>query len=555
MRIHVCIAVFGALLLGSCTRTEEVSKTKTEIQTVTVTAPGARILLGVIGRYDTGSFGASACEIPAFCPLTNRLFVVNALDQTVDVVDLSDPTNPTFILAIDCVPLGGGAVPNGIANSAAVSNGLLAIAVENGVKTDPGEVVFFNTNDATFTTPLATYAAGALPDMLCFSPNGRYVLVANEGEPNDAYTVDPEGSVTIIDLQPGVAAAAVSHATFTAWNSQKAALIAAGVRIFGPGSDTDGLATLAQDVEPEYIAVSPDSTTAYVALQEANAIAVVNIATATVTDILPLGYKDHSQPGMGLDASDQDGGFAVLNWPVRGLHMPDALACYEVGGQRYLITANEGDSRDYGGFSEERRLNHASVVLDAGVFPNAAQLKQNDQLGRLTITTSTGVNAGGEHEAIYAFGARSITIWTEGGQQVWDSGETMERVTYAANPNHFNADHSGNAADNRSDNKGPEPEGLTLGVIDGRTYVFVGLERVGGIMVWDVTDPQAPVFQQYINPRDFNVPADSSAAGELGPEGLVFVPAADSPNGEALLIVGNEVSGTTSIFQVTKVLD
>lgn len=514
-----------------------------------------RIMLGVIGRYETGNFDASACEIPAFCPLTNRLFVVNALDQTVDVVDLSDPTNPTFMVAIDCKPLGGGVTPNGAPNSVDVRDGLLAIAVENGTKTENGEVVFFNTSDPVFSSPLATLTAGALPDMLCFTPDGRYVLVANEGEPNDAYTIDPEGSVTIIDLQLGLSGAVVSHADFTAWNSQKSALIAAGVRIFGPGSDVDGLATVAQDLEPEYIAVSPDSKTAYVVLQEANAIAVLDIATATITDINPLGYKDHMLPGFGIDASDQDGAFNIGNWPVLGMYQPDAIACFEADGQRYIVTANEGDSRDWPGYSEVRRVNHSSVVLDPVAFPNWAELKQNDKLGRLNISTASGKNAAGEFEKLYCYGARSITIWTADGQQVWDSGEQMERISYAAFPNNFNASNSNNNFDNRSDDKGPEPEGLALGEIDGRTYIFVGLERIGGVMVWDVTDPKAPVFQQYINPRNFDKPVNSPDAYDSGAEGLIFVKAADSPNGKPLLIVGNEVSGTTTIYQVSQIFE
>jgi hypothetical protein len=529
-------------------------------ETIVLTAPQARIQLGVIGRYDTGSFDASACEIPAFCPLTDRLFVVNANDQRVDVLDLSDPTNPTLIISINCTPFGGGTTPNGAPNGIAIHAGVLAIAVENGTKTDNGEVVFFNTSDATFSTPLATYTAGALPDMVTFTPNGNFVLVANEGEPNDAYTIDPEGSVTIVNVAAGIVGATVTTATFTSFNAEKAALIASGVRIFGPGSDTDGLATVAQDVEPEYIAISADSSTAYVALQENNAIAVVNIATATVTQIMPLGYKDHMLPGMGLDPSDEDGPgdsamFNVGNWPVRGFFMPDAIACYEVGGQRYIISANEGDARDYGGYSEEVRVKNAAVVLDATAFPNAAALKTDAQLGRLNITTANGTNTAGEYEALYCYGARSITIWRSNGQRVWDSGEQMERITWAASPNFFNASNTDNELDSRSDNKGPEPEGLAMGEIDGRHYVFVGLERVGGIMVWDVTNPSAPWFQTYINPRDFNTPATSSAAGDLGPEGLVFVPAADSPNGKDLLIVGNEVSGTVTIFQVSKILE
>ena len=96
--------------------------------------------------------------------------------------------------------------------------------------------------------------------------------------------------------------------------------------------------------------------------------------------------------------------------------------------------------------------------------------------------------------------------------------------------------------------------------IDGRWYAFIGLERVSGIVVYDITSPSAPVFQQYINTRDFNVTPASNGAGnpvdglDIGPEGMRYVSAADSPTGEPLLIVGNEVSGSTTIFKVTKAL-
>ncbi len=939
-----------------------------------------------VGRFATGVFntdGGSA-EIPAYDPGTKRLFVVNAITRKVDVLNVSNPASPTKVSELD--------MGTGVPNSVAVKNGIVAIAVEDAVKTNPGRVLLFTPNG----TLLRTINVGALPDMLTFSADGRWLLVANEGEPNSygqADSVDPEGSISIIDLANGVANATVRTATFTSFNSQIDTLRAQGVRIFGPG------ATVAQDLEPEYITISEDGRTAYVSLQEANAIAIVDIASATVTAIRSLGLKDYSAPAItttlyewtaanrpalgttsegqqvllggfsglfyegraangnfrfitttdrgpngepqdlnaaspgnerpfalpnfqprfvrfelnptapagsnitniqqilltrpdgspltglpnvgtaanqglayndevpsdlvgtiltldplgadlegivvaadgtfwavdeyrpaiyqfsstgrmldrfipaggtttggtfgtanlpavyaqrranrgfeavalegnklyafiqtpldnpddagdtvsrasrngrilefdistkqvtgeylyifdavtapgtartdkigdavslgngrflvverddvstnasnklvyeinlanatninnpanftlpasttieqlqpaqlttagirpvskrlvvnaaavgyngtgldkieglalidpttiavindndfgvstpgvgvfpvndanrpvqvgiisglgleqrtrGLDPSDQDdpdGTGArtnvarIGNWPVFGMYQPDAIASYTVGGQTYIVTANEGDARDYTGFTEEIRVNSIPVAdFDATVFPNAATLRTNAQLGRLNVTNQTGrTSADGagtdtnpDYERLVTFGARSFSIFNATtGALVFDSGDEIERLIAQFYPGNFNANHSGasgNNLDDRSDNKGPEPEGLVLGKINGRTYAFIGLERVGGVIVYDITTPTAPVFVQYINRRDFTIApiaANVATVGDLGPEGLIFIPAADSPTGRPLLVVANEVSGSTTLFE------
>ena len=212
------LVLAAVAILGGCSSDDDDDD---DDKTTTVVAPDARVVLGLLGRYNTGLFDDAGAEIPAFDPLTDRVFVVNAGPGTVDVIDLSDPENPTLIQSIDVSVYGGGANPEGAPNSVAVHNGILAIAVEQGdststtdAKQQPGEVVFFNTNDATlFATPLNVITAGALPDMVTFTPDGNYVLVANEGEPNDDYTVDPEGSITIIDISGGVAGATVATAS------------------------------------------------------------------------------------------------------------------------------------------------------------------------------------------------------------------------------------------------------------------------------------------------------------------------------------------------------
>ncbi|MBD2315171.1 choice-of-anchor I family protein [Desertifilum sp. FACHB-1129] len=882
------------------------------------------IELSVLGTYATGVYNQGAAEIPAYDPVTQRLFVVNANSATVDIIDASNPSNLSLIKSIDIPALASGF---GDANSVAVNNGIVAVAVENENKQAPGSVVFFDTDG----NALKIVQVGALPDMLTFTPDGTKVLVANEGEPNDDYTVDPEGSVSIINIANGVANATVTTADFRAFNARREELIASGVRIFGPN------ATVAQDVEPEYIAVTSDSKTAFIALQENNAIARLDLTTGQITDIFPLGYKDHSaqlslntyffaeeslpvldtvagrdirlggfsalyyegkdattqnlkfvtvsdrglgntqdaqgnriflipdfQPALvrfeltpngtleiteqiglkrpdgtpltvipnlpgrdpdlpavdpqgnpippdplgidaegvviapdgtfwivdeyrpsiyhfaadgtlieryvpeglpsevgtpalpadyakrrpnrgfeavayedgkiyafmqsplqnpvstatatirilefdvatktttgeylyiqedvgnaandpsdkigdavalgngqflvierdsgfgqtsqkkvfrinlneatnlqtlpstvleagetfdsltpaqlatknikpvpkeiyadltalgydftdkpeglalidegtiavlndndfgdnptirtglgiirnlnvnnGLDASDRDGGINIRNWPIFGMYQPDAIAVYERNGQTFIVTANEGDARAYSGFNEEVRV--GQLTLNPEFFPDAAALKLNSALGRLRVTNALGdTNGNGQYEELYAFGGRSFSIFrvtATGLQLVYDSGNDFERITAELIPNYFNSTNSeNNSFDTRSDDKGPEPEGVVLGTVGDRTFAFIGLERVGGVMTYDITDPFNPLFVQYINNRDFTGNAVAGTAKDLGPEGLIFIPGSDSPIANPLLAVANEISGTTTLFEIT----
>lgn len=502
--------------------------------------------LSPIGTYQTGVFDEGAAEIVAHDARNNRLFVINANDATVDVLDINDPVNPALMDSIAVSQFGDGV------NSVAVYKDLVAVAVEVIDSIDdsiqkPGKVVFY---DATSLTYINDVTVGALPDMVTFTPNGRYALVANEGEPNDDYSVDPEGSVSVIDLKHGVANATVRTADFTAYNGREAELNTMGIRVFGPN------ASAAQDLEPEYITVSRNSRFAWVALQEANALAVVDIRKAKVIDLQPLGTKDHTLAENAFDASNRDSGINITTWPTKGMYMPDAISSYTYRGRTYIVTANEGDSRDYDGFSEEERVK--DLTLDPDAFPDAATLQQDENLGRLKTTSVNGDTDGdGDFDEIYSYGARSFSIWSASGKLVYDSGNDFETITAGAIPADFNSTNDDNDSfDSRSDDKGPEPEGITLGKIRGRTIAFIGLERVGGIMAYDITDPHKVKFLSYINNRDFSfdarLPDDSSnpLAGDLGPEGLVFIPASKSPNGKPLVAVGNEVSGTTTIFQV-----
>lgn len=579
------------------------------------------ISLSYLGRYSSGVFGQSAAEIPAYDAQNQHIFIVNAQKGAVDVLDASDIANPTLVQTLTVESIAEGAVVNSIA----FQSGYLAVAVEAATKTDPGYVALF---DATTLELLGSRQVGALPDMLTFTPDGKYLLVANEGEPSNDYSVDPEGSISILSVN-GDELVEVKTADFSAFNSQKAALQDAGVRIFGPG------ASVAQDLEPEYIAVSADSATAWVSLQENNALAKVDIASATVTEILPLGYKDHGQEDNALDLSDSDDAINIKAWPgVLGMYQPDAIYAYEVDGSTYLITANEGDSRAGGeddqaywdgdaskGFVEEFRMKsltdsrgfnrrvgddlapqlHAmaeGALINPSVFgycgatmTDRGDCGEDEQLGRLTVAwtdgyrkdadgnpvmfDATGIeNPAGDrlmYDNLYAYGARSFSIRDEDGNLVWDSADQFEQHFASADcmlgsnrdipcVDYFNATHDeGDTFDNRSDNKGPEPEGVTVGKLGNKTFAFIGLERIGGVMAYDITDPAAPFFVDYLNTREDWITEDPESvladAGDLGPEGLVFISAQDSPNGEALLVIGNEVSGTTAVYQINQAVE
>ncbi|MFM9837590.1 MAG: choice-of-anchor I family protein [Cyclobacteriaceae bacterium] len=507
------------------------------------------IQLTFLSSYlNVGPSPGNSAEISAYDATSKRLFIVNSLGKKLNIVDFSNPAAMSNVATIDISVYGG-------INSVAVRNGIVATAIEGGpttgnptgASTDNGSVIFFD-KDGTL---LKQVAVGAMPDMITFSPNGNFVLTANEGEPNDAYTIDPEGTVSVIDISGGVAnltQANVTTVNFNAFDSQLATLRTQGVRIYGLN------ATVSKDLEPEYIAFSSDGNTAYVTLQENNAIGVLDMATKTITAIRPLGLKDHSLLKNGLDASDQNGvPISISNLPVKGMYQPDAIAGFAVGGTSYLITANEGDSRAYAGLNEEIRVGATGYVLDPTVFPNAALLKTNSVLGRLQLTNRTGDTDGdGDFDEIHALGARSFSIWkptAAGLEQVFDSGDQMERIT-AADAKYasiFNAsnDNASPALKNRSDNKGPEPEGVTVTTIDGKIYVFIALERIGGVMAYNITDPANPVFVQWANSRNLTAPF-----GDLGAEGIFFISAKDSPTGVPLVVLSNEISSTISVYSI-----
>ncbi|MFD1255513.1 choice-of-anchor I family protein [Mucilaginibacter terrae] len=504
---HYLLLCLLAIGLVSCKK-DRITDEVTEIEDPSTFAE--------VGSIDIGDVGAA--EISAFDPSTNRLFVVNnflvpnstSTINKIDVIDFKDPSKMSVLSSISMVPYGGAV------NSLSVYDGKVAAAIESTDKQANGKVVVFKTSD---NSEVKVINVGALPDMITYSPDGKYILTANEGEPNTTYTNDPSGTISIITVANDYA---VTTIDFSAFASQQAALTAKGFRIFGPGNN------FVKDIEPEYITVSEDSKTAWVTLQENNGIAKIDIATKTITSIFPLGFKDYNLDGNEIDPSDLDSKVGVAaKWPVKGVYMPDGIAVYTSGGVPYLFTANEGDAREYTAITEAVRVKNNAVVLDPTIFPNRTALKTDAQLGRLNITNTLGdIDGDGDYDALYSFGARSFSVWNgNDGAQVFDSKNELD--TKAVATTFYD--------DNRSDDKSIEPEGITIGKIGNKTVAFVGMERIDAVAVYDISTPTKPVFLQILKCGD-------------APEGVLIIPASKSPTKKSLLVVSSEDDGVVKVY-------
>lgn len=538
-----------------------------------VSAEGSSAELISVGRWVSGS-GLGGAEISAFDAKSKRIFVTNGATNQIDIVSIKDPKKPVLFGRINLAKKG----VTGI-QSVATKDGLVAIAAQ--VSTDkavPGKVFLADVSGKLSPSAPNGIVVGSLPDSVHFSPNGQFIVTANEGEPtsycltNGALptTTDPNGSVSIIDLSASKLKA--TTVDFSAFDDRKNAMVYAGARVFGPN------ATVAQDLEPEYITISNDSEYAYVTLQENNAIATIDLTTKKVVSVNGLGFKSFATDG--LDASDRDSAVKIAPANVFGMYQPDAIAQVTRGATTYLFTANEGDAREYpclmGGTSTT-----ALEAEDVRFGKNAAAsvdatLKSDAVAGRLKVTPFTPasvagapVNASTSITAGYSYGARSFSVWqastVEGVfpmTRVYDSGSSIEKYLSTTRAASFNADWNTttglvNAVDSRSSSKGPEPEGLAVGRAYGRMWMVLGLERDGGLMLYDVTDPTFPIFKSYINTSNpagnlLQSTKKTAAAGDVSPEGILFVSDKESPTGKAMVIVSYELSGTVGIYQFSK---
>ncbi|MDQ4422468.1 MAG: choice-of-anchor I family protein [Thalassolituus sp.] len=569
------------------------------VTTATDTSVSGTLELSVVDTYVSGNeFDTASAEIVSYDKCSDKLYVVNAEDATVDVLSLAQTTSaPAKHGTIDLSAAATAAgIEIGAANSVSAKQGLVAVAIEADTKQDNGLIALYRSDTLAL---IGTYTAGALPDMVTLSEDARYILTANEGEPSGDYTNDPEGSVTIVDLQNGFGPddAVVSQVSFADFNvgGSRADEVPADVRLPGPAGTT-----VAQDLEPEYLALNSDGTVAWVAMQENNAVAIIDVANATVEGMKGLGKKSWSPASENeLDASNKDDGTGEFDSyeQLVGLYMPDTIVSVEIDGETYILTANEGDGREYiyettqqacdaaghewdgddfapGGDDEDadayaneeddciswideaRGGDIEELVADA--HPLKAALDDNDQLKRIKVTTDQAEYAAADD--IVTFGARSFSIWDAAGDLVYDSGDVIAKNVFAIDPDDFNSTNDENdSGDNRSDDKGTEPEAIEVAQIGDRFFAFVGLERQGGVMVFDITDPTEPEYQSYLNNRDFDAPVCtvvdgtecdndtySVDAGDLGPESIEYF----TREGKHFIAVGNEVSGTTTVYSI-----
>ncbi|KPZ63828.1 hypothetical protein AN392_03009 [Pseudoalteromonas sp. P1-16-1b] len=460
----------------------------------------------------------------------------------------------------------------GDANSIAIdaNNQLLAVAMAATNVGEAGQIAFYNISGDT-PAFIKNVTVGALPDMVAFSHDGAKVVVANEGEPNGDYSIDPEGTISIIDITNGTIADNALSINFQDYNNKQAELEAQGLVFANPtGRTINGNlinTTVAMGLEPEYVSISKDNKYAYVSIQENNGLAIINLEDNSL-ELKGLGFKDWSN--LQFDASDKDGGVNFKSYPgLYGMYQPDTIASFSWKGANFIVSANEGDAREYffdasdeadciakGGLDYDAKDGclayiDESRVEDLALAANFDYLNNDDNdIGRLKVTTVKGdKNNDGQYESLYAYGARSFTIWDSNGLVVFDSGDQIARVTASVHGNAFNNNEDENKGDTRSDDKGAEPEALTLGKVGDRLFAFVGLERMGTLMVFDITNPYDVKFQDYFYNRGLEPSADIS--GDLAPEGMTFVPAAQSATNEALLIVGNEISGSIAVWEIT----
>ena len=539
------------------------------------------IAMDIVGRAFLGN--QTAAEIVQYHAETSTIYATNGETNTIAIIDASgvssatmaDPINTTSLTPTTiALPADINGVALGSLTSIAISGDLMAVAVPAAVKTDNGFVLFYNGLDSSAPAFLDSVEVGALPDMVTFTPDGGKVLVANEGEPSDDYTVDPEGSVSVINiLASGEPEETGTTVGFSALNGSEADLMAQGMMFPNPAGRTiNGTAitsSVAKDLEPEYITATND--VAYISLQENNGLAILDLEELTI-DVVGLGTKTWA--GLNIDIQE-DGSVSFGQYTgLYGVYQPDTIANFTWKDATFIVTANEGDAREYffdaadeaactaaGGvdFDEDDGcLAYTDEVkvedLTAAANSELAMLQATGEADDLRVTSAMGdADGNGEYDAAYAYGARSFTIWDQNGLVVYDSGDDFERITASVHGAQFNNGDDENEGDSRSENKGPEPEALTVGQVGDRTYAFIGTERMGGIFVYDVTNPYDVQFAEYVINRDLTegLTADD-VIGDLAPESLVFVSAEDSPSGVQLLVVGNEVSGTVTVWQINQ---
>ena len=504
---------------------------------------GKAINLEKIGGYDSGfsNKDGGVAEIISYDKMKNQAWVVNGATGKLDILSLDQVTGgiseKMSAKSLDIPAIIAKAAPDfqyGDMTSVAVhgEKGIVAVALQDVDYNKHGYAAILTTDGELLTM----IEAGCQPDNIVFTPDGRKILVANEGEPREGIgegIVDPAGSVTVITLD----AADVQKSTavtvdFEVFDSQRETLIADGIIMV-----KDNLPSV--DFEPEYITATDQK--AYIALQENNAIAILDLDTKEYSGVYSLGYKDLSGEKDALDLVE-DGVYEAKTYDAVSAYMPDGIAVYETDGKTYILTANEGDAREWGDYCNEIK---ATVTATDGT--------EAENVRVINAEVTDGLPEG----KTVLYGARSFSIYrvdNDGLTQVFDSGNDFEVKTAGYFPAYFNISNDDNAFDSRSPKKGPEPESVVIGKVEGRTYAFVALERIGGIMVYDITHPEKADFCNYINTRDFSEDPEAveKLTGDIAPEGLAFIPAEDSHSATPVLLAAYEVSGTVGAYAVAE---
>ena len=494
------------------------------------------------GRYNSGAMSADggSLEIVQYNAKNGFAYAVSGVKGKLIAVDLNASLSGDKAAELggteydikSLVSADGFTYGDMTSVSVSPDGGTLAAAIQAEDYTAGGIVAVFTCGADGSLTLSGTVPVGVQPDMVTFTPDGRHILTADEGEPRLGYSdpnaVDPKGSVTVIEA----ATLAAKTVDFTAFDSADArqALVDQGIVL---KRDT----APSVDLEPEYIAC--DNHTAYITCQEANAIAVLDIAKGEFTGVYSVGFEDYSK--VPIDLGNGDSACAPGTYEdLKGIRMPDAVSLYRVNGTTYLITANEGDSRAWP-VGLETDVNEAK-----GKKSPTGKIKTSNKVTWFDASQYDGLESGVD----YLFGGRSFSVLrvTENGlEEVYDSGSAFEAITAKHFPDFFNCSNDNIGLEDRSGKKGPEPEGTAVGAVNGRTYAFIALERVGGVMIYDVTDPAKASFVNYINSREFA----ADIQGDVSPEGLCFVPAAASRTGKPLLLAACEVSGTLAVYELT----
>ena len=504
-------------------------------------------------HYTSGSFNADGgvMEIVAYNKANGHAYAVNGQDGVLASIDIAGGDTELLSVDIDVKALVSDSdFTYGDMTSVAVSSdgSLIATALQDADYDEEGRIALFSTDSDGSIELLKVYEAGIQPDMVTFSPDGRYVLTADEGEPREGYGEDdPEGSVTVVSLDDDI----VSVIGFEAFDNPLArkALADKGI-IMQKGT------VPSDDFEPEYIAIG--NNMAYITLQEANAVAVLDLDSMIFTGVYTVGLEDYSVVPVDIDKKD-DAYNPRTYKTLRGIRMPDGIAYFSIAGNDYIATANEGDAREWGDYLNEDERDFG----DGDVSPTGAITAENSGLDGKVVFLASDDYDGLDDGIDYLYGGRTMTIFRvddNGLEEVFSTADDAERITYSYLPEYYNASNDNAVLDDRSGKKGPEAEAVTVGEVNGRIYAFLALERTGGIMVYDVTEPENSKYVNYINTRDFTSIVSGSeiyedgeldkwvTGGDVAPEGLAFASAEDSPTGEALLIAAFEVSGTVAVY-------